>query len=165
MPFQRYFIHVLFSVSKHVYPGADPFMTEPDLVFMGDRCVIDRASLVCHLNTRGNFELAKIVIEKDCTLRNGSRVQQACHMEEGSQLLEKGLAMTGEIIEAFSVWQGSPASWWFQYDQQKLASLACNSYGVEGADQGLFVTANRHTPILLEVQSWGGGPGEYHEIV
>ncbi|KAL3764325.1 hypothetical protein ACHAW5_008922 [Stephanodiscus triporus] len=114
-----------------LYPaGADPFMTEPDLVFMGSRCVIDRASIVCHLNTRGNFELAKIVIEEDCTLRNGSRVQQACHMEEGSQLLEKGLAMTGEIIEAFSVWQGSPASWWFQYDQQELASLAVQlSYG------------------------------------
>jgi hypothetical protein len=135
-------------------------MTEPDLVYMGDRCVIDRASIVCHLNTRGNFELAKIVIEKNCTLRNGSRVQQACHMEEGSQVLEKGLAMTGEIIEAFSVWQGSPASWWFQYDQQKLATLTCNSYGVgvQGADDdGVFMEANRHTPLLLEVPLWGGG--------
>jgi hypothetical protein len=140
------------------HPGADPFMTEPDLVFMGDRCVIDRASIVCHLNTRGNFELAKIVIEKNCTLRNGSRVQQACHMEEGSQLLEKGLAMTGEIIEAFSVWQGSPASWWFQYDQQLLSTLACNSYGVgvNGPDKELHIGADRHTPLLMEVPLWGG---------
>ena len=99
--------------------GADPFMTEPDLVFMGDRCVVDCASIVCHLNTQGNFELAKIVIENDCTLRSGSRVQQGVHMEEGSQLLEKSLAMTGEIIEAYSVWQGCPASWWFQYDKEK----------------------------------------------
>ena len=99
--------------------GADPFMTEPDLVFMGDRCVVDCASIVCHLNTQGNFELAKIVIENDCTLRSGSRVQQSVHMEEGSQLLEKSLAMTGEIIEAYSVWQGCPASWWFQYGKEK----------------------------------------------
>ena len=94
-------------------------MTELDLVFMGDRCVVDCASIVCHLNTQGNFELAKIVIENNCTLRSGSRVQQGVHMEEGSQLLEKSLAMTGEIIEAYSVWQGCPASWWFQYDKEK----------------------------------------------
>jgi hypothetical protein len=41
-------------------------------------------------------------------------------MEEGSQLLEKSLALTGEIIEANSVWQGGPASWWFQYDMEKV---------------------------------------------
>jgi hypothetical protein len=40
-------------------------------------------------------------------------------MEEGSQLLEKSLAMTGEVIEAYSVWQGGPASWWFQHDKEK----------------------------------------------
>jgi acetyltransferase-like isoleucine patch superfamily enzyme len=103
-----------------LYPsGADPFMTEPELVYMGDRCVVDCASIVCHLNTQGNFVLAKIVIENDCTLRTGSRVQQGVHMEEGSQLLEKSLALTGEIIEANSVWQGGPASWWFQYDKEK----------------------------------------------
>ena len=103
-----------------LYPsGADPFMTEPELVYMGDRCVIDCASIVCHLNTQGNFVLAKIVIENECTLRTGSRVQQGVHMEEGSQLLEKSLALTGEIIEANSVWQGGPASWWFQYDKEK----------------------------------------------
>ena len=104
--------------------GVDPSMTEPDLVFIGDRCVIDNASIVCHLNTQGNFELAKIVIENDCTLCNGSRIQQACHMEEGSQLLEKSLAMTGEIIEANSIWQGCPASSWFQYERQSNSKVA-----------------------------------------
>lgn len=102
-----------------LYPaGADPFMPEPDLVRMGDRCVVDCASLVCHLNTRGNFELVKIVLEHDCTLRTRSRAQQGVYMEEGSQLLEKSLALTGEVIEANSVWQGSPASWWFQHDKE-----------------------------------------------
>lgn len=103
-----------------LYPaGADPFMPEPDLVYMGDRCVVDCASIVCHLNTRGNFDLAKIVIENDCTLRTRSRVQQGVYMEEGSQLLEKSLAMTGEVIESYSVWQGGPATWWFQFDKEK----------------------------------------------
>jgi len=104
-----------------LYPaGADPFMPEPDLVDMGDRCVIDCASIVCHLNTRGNFELAKIVIENDCTLRTRSRIQQGVYMEAGSQLLEKSLAMTGEVLEANSVWQGGPASWWFQYSKKSV---------------------------------------------
>lgn len=94
-------------------------MPEPDLVFMGDRCVVDCSSIVCHLNTQGNFELARIVIENDCTLRSRSRVQQGVYMEEGSQLLEKSLAMTGEVIEPYSVWQGGPASWWFQHDKDK----------------------------------------------
>lgn len=103
-----------------LYPaGADPFMAEPDLLYMGDRCVVDCASIVSHLNTRGNFELVKIVMENDCTLRTRSRVQQGVYMEEGSQLLEKSLALTGEVIEAYSVWQGGPASWWFQYDGEK----------------------------------------------
>jgi acyl-coenzyme A synthetase/AMP-(fatty) acid ligase/acetyltransferase-like isoleucine patch superfamily enzyme len=104
-----------------LYPaGADPFMPEPDLVIMGDRCVLDCASIVCHLNTRGNFELAEIVIENDCTLRTRSRLQQGCHMEEGAQLLEKSLALTGEVIESNSVWQGGPASWWFQYSKTSI---------------------------------------------
>eukprot|EP00977_Amphora_coffeiformis_P011081 scaffold2655_cov179-Amphora_coffeaeformis.AAC.14 len=104
-----------------LYPsGADPFMPEPDLVSIGDNCVIDCASLVCHLNTRGNFELQRIVVENNCTLRTRSRVQQGVVMEQGSQLLEKSLAMTGEVIESRSVWQGGPASSWFHYKDQDL---------------------------------------------
>ena len=37
-------------------------------------------------------------------------------MESGSMLLEKSLAMTGEVIEADSVCQGSPAALLFTYD-------------------------------------------------
>ena len=98
-----------------LYPaGADPFMPEPDLVRIGNRCVVDAAAMVCHLNTRGNFELVSILIEDDCTLRSRSRAQQGVIMETGSQLLEKSLALTGEVLEANTVWQGCPASRWFQ---------------------------------------------------
>lgn len=64
-------------------------MPEPDLVTLGDRTVVDCASIVAHLNTRGNFELAHITVEEECTLRTRSRIQQGVHMETGSMLLEK----------------------------------------------------------------------------
>ena len=39
-----------------LYPnGGDPMMTEPDLVTIGDECVVDDASLIAHINTRGIF--------------------------------------------------------------------------------------------------------------
>jgi len=128
-----------------LYPaGADPFMPEPDLVFMGDRCVIDCASVVCHLNTRGNFELIKITLGNHVTLRTSSRIQQGVQMESGSMLLEKSLAMTGEIIEADSVWQGSPASLLFTYDHTSVLPSVTS-----------YVTGNHsstHDPIPTMVQ-------------
>jgi acetyltransferase-like isoleucine patch superfamily enzyme len=126
-----------------LYPsGADPFMPEPDLVNMGDRCVIDCASIVAHLNTRGNFDLATITLEEECTLRTRSRVQQGVYMEAGSQLLEKSLALTGEVIEAESVWQGGPASLWFLYS--KAQSRIATPYGAIDS-----VESNDETTKLL----------------
>lgn len=104
-----------------LYPaGADPMMPEPDMVTIGDRSVVDCSSVVCHLNTRGNFELVPIVIEPECTLRTQSRVQQGVHMETGSMLLEKSIAMTGEVLDRRSVWQGGPATMWFQYSDSEV---------------------------------------------
>ena len=106
-----------------LYPaGGDPFMPEPDLVNIGDRCVIDVASMVTHLNTRGNFELVKITLENNVTLRSQSRLQQGVQCEPGSMLLEKSLALTGEIIEANSVWQGTPAERVFEYGRSSWYS-------------------------------------------
>ena len=99
-----------------LYPaGADPAMPEPDLVKFGDRCVVDKASIVSHLNTRGNFELVAIELEDNVTLRTNSRIQQGVRMESGAMLLEKSLALTGEIIDADSVWQGAPARKRYSY--------------------------------------------------
>ena len=80
--------------------------------------------LLCcsHLNTKGQFELGKIQIDNDCTLRARSRLQKSVHMKEGSQLLEKSVAMTGEIIESRSVWHGVPASCWFSYSEDSFTS-------------------------------------------
>ncbi|GKY96221.1 hypothetical protein MPSEU_000582000 [Mayamaea pseudoterrestris] len=106
-----------------LYPaGADPFPPEIDMVVMGDRCVVDCSSVVCHLNTRGNFELVPIKLENNVTLRTGSRVQQGVTVESGAMLLEKSLAMTGEVIEADTIWQGAPASRVYSYDTSSIAS-------------------------------------------
>ena len=53
-----YFTLMGASIGRNVclYPnGGDPMMTEPDLVTIGDDCVIDDASLIAHINTRGIF--------------------------------------------------------------------------------------------------------------
>jgi hypothetical protein len=41
------------------------------------------------------------------------------HVKEEAQLLEKSLAMTGEVIEAYSGWKDAQAAFWFQYDMDK----------------------------------------------
>ena len=112
-------------------------MPEPDLVSIGDNSVIDCASVVCHLNTRGNFELAKITIDNNVTLRAGSRIQQAVVMESGSMLLEKSLAMTGEVIEADSVWLGSPAARLFSYDTSSIGTRPSGSYAGSQQSEGI----------------------------
>ena len=97
-------------------------MPEPDLIKIGDRCVIDMASIVAHLNTRGNFELVNITMEDHVTLRARSRIQQGVYMETGAMLLEKSLALTGEVLDADTVWQGSPASSVYHYERGVTAS-------------------------------------------
>ena len=112
-----------------LYPaGGDPYMPEPDLVKFGDRCVVDMASIVSHLNTRGNFELVKITMEDHVTLRCRSRIQQGVYMETGAMLMEKSLALTGEVLDSDTVWQGAPASKVHDYER-----------GVSTAD-GMYTT-------------------------
>ncbi|GKZ00275.1 hypothetical protein MPSEU_000980400 [Mayamaea pseudoterrestris] len=119
-----------------LYPsGGDPYMPEVDLVEMGDGCVVDMASIVCHLNTGGHFELCKITMQDNTTLRCRSRIQQGVVMETGSMLLEKSLAMTGEVCDAASVWQGSPASRVHLYDRTTVTSFGSSDYGSTGAHQ------------------------------
>lgn len=107
------------------YWGARLAMTA---VGMGDHWVINSASVVCHLNTRENFELAKIVLQNNVTLRTGARLQQAAVMETDSMLLEKSLAMTWEEIEADSVWLGAPAARLLSYDTSSIGTRPLASY-------------------------------------
>jgi len=101
------------NIGKNVclYPtGGDPMMTEPDLVTLGHNVVINNASVVGHINSRGKFRLNRITIREGATLRSHSRLLSGAQMDVGSKLLEHTLIMGGDNISAYSVWQGWPAS-------------------------------------------------------
>ncbi|KAJ3020615.1 UNVERIFIED_CONTAM: hypothetical protein HDU68_010093 [Siphonaria sp. JEL0065] len=94
-----------------LYPtGGDPMMTEPDLISIGSHTVIDQASVVAHINSRGNFDLNELKIGESCVLKTDSRLLSGAEMEEGSKLLEHTLIVGGEVVDSGMVMQGWPAS-------------------------------------------------------
>ncbi|KAI1421321.1 acetyl-CoA synthetase-like protein [Xylaria sp. FL1777] len=84
--------------------------TEPDLLDMGDRVVVDDASLVGHINTRGKFDLNRLHVGDRCVLRTNSRLLSGAKMEKDSCLLENTLVMAGDVVEQGETMQGWPAS-------------------------------------------------------
>ncbi|KAI4591893.1 putative NRPS-like protein biosynthetic cluster [Pestalotiopsis sp. 9143b] len=83
--------------------------TEPDLLTMGDRCVVDDASLVGHINTRGTFDLNELHVGDRCVLRSGSRLLSGASMQNDSCLMEHTLVMGGDVVDERSTLQGWPA--------------------------------------------------------
>lgn len=83
--------------------------TEPDLVRIGDRTVVDDASVVAHINTRGKFDLNRLDIGERCLLRSGSRLLSGAQMRDDSALLEHTLVMGGDVVERGWTMQGWPA--------------------------------------------------------
>lgn len=84
--------------------------TEPDLITIGDRTVVDDASVVAHINTRGKFDLNRLEIGERCVLRSGSRLLSGAMMRDDSALLEHTLVMGGDVVEKGWTMQGWPAS-------------------------------------------------------
>ncbi|KAI1114620.1 acetyl-CoA synthetase-like protein [Nemania sp. NC0429] len=84
--------------------------TEPDLLVMGDRVVVDDASLVGHINTRGKFDLNHLHVGDRAVLRTNSRLLSGARMENDSCLLENTLIMGGDVVEEGATMQGWPAS-------------------------------------------------------
>lgn len=94
-----------------LYPtGADPYMTEPDLVKLGDGVCVDKASLVAHSNTFGEYELRTLEVGRKSTLRTGSRLISGAKMEEHSEILEHTLILPGDEVPRYQACQGWPAS-------------------------------------------------------
>lgn len=83
--------------------------TEPDLITIGDRTVIDDASVVAHINTRGKFDLNRLEIGERCVMRSGSRLLSGAVMRDDSALLEHTLVMGGDVVEKGWTMQGWPA--------------------------------------------------------
>jgi acyl-CoA synthetase (AMP-forming)/AMP-acid ligase II/carbonic anhydrase/acetyltransferase-like protein (isoleucine patch superfamily)/acyl carrier protein len=99
------------KIGKNVclYPnGADPMMTEPDLVTIGDHACIDDASLIAHINTRGVFRLNPLVVGNNCVLKSMTRLLSGSAMEKYSILQEHTLVLSGEMVDIGTVWQGWP---------------------------------------------------------
>ncbi|EXA29003.1 hypothetical protein FOVG_19432 [Fusarium oxysporum f. sp. pisi HDV247] len=83
--------------------------TEPDLITLGDRVVVDDASVVAHINTRGKFDLNRVEIGDRCVIRTGSRLLSGAQMKNDSCLLEHTLIMGGDVVEERRTMQGWPA--------------------------------------------------------
>jgi acetyltransferase-like isoleucine patch superfamily enzyme len=99
------------TIGKEVclYPnGGDPMMTEPDLVTLGDHVGVDDASLIAHINSKGQFSLNRLSVGSRSTLRTGSRLLSGASMEADSTLLEHTLILSGEVVERGTIWQGWP---------------------------------------------------------
>lgn len=83
--------------------------TEPDLLELGDRVVVDDASLVAHINTRGHFTLNELKVGEGSVLRSGSRLLSGACMERETCLLEHTLVMAGDVVDEGCTMQGWPA--------------------------------------------------------
>lgn len=72
------------SIGRRVclYPhGADPMMTEPELVALEDGACVDDAALVAHVNSRGIFELCPLRMGHGAALRAGSKLMAGAVVE------------------------------------------------------------------------------------
>eukprot|EP00929_Paragymnodinium_shiwhaense_P104661 TRINITY_DN6927_c0_g1_i2.p1 TRINITY_DN6927_c0_g1~~TRINITY_DN6927_c0_g1_i2.p1 ORF type:complete len:1712 (+),score=350.83 TRINITY_DN6927_c0_g1_i2:139-5274(+) len=100
------------KIGKNVclYPnGADPMMTEPEMVTIGDGACIDDASLIAHLNTQGVFSIGPLKVADHAVMRTSSRLQQAATLAEESVLLEHTLILPAETVRQKEWKQGWPA--------------------------------------------------------
>ena len=100
------------DIGKEVclYPnGANPMMTEPELVTISNHAAIDDASLIGHVNTKGIFSLSTITVGEKCVLKTGSRLMSGASMGYRGMLLEHTLILSGDSVSSLSVWQGWPS--------------------------------------------------------
>ncbi|KAJ5929825.1 NRPS-like protein biosynthetic cluster [Penicillium verhagenii] len=93
----------------HANGTPNVFFTEPDLLTLGDRVAVDDASLVCHLNSRGEFELHHLTVGDRSILRAGSRLMSGASMGQDTCLLEHTLVLSGDHVEDGTTMQGWPA--------------------------------------------------------
>lgn len=84
--------------------------TEPDLLTLGDRVAVDDASLVSHINSRGQFKLNRLYVGDRSALRTGSRLLSGASIGEDACLLEHTLIVAGDHVEAGDVYQGWPGT-------------------------------------------------------
>ena len=70
---------------------------------------VDDASLVAHVNSRGNFSLSELSVGDRSVLRSGSRLLAGARMGMDACLLEHTLVVAGDGVDDGGTWQGWPA--------------------------------------------------------
>ncbi|KAJ5261005.1 NRPS-like protein biosynthetic cluster [Penicillium angulare] len=93
----------------HANGTPNVFFTEPDLITLGNRVAVDDASVVCHLNSRGEFELHPLTVGDRSILRAGSRLMSGASMGQDACILEHTLVLSGDHVEDGGTLQGWPA--------------------------------------------------------
>jgi acyl-CoA synthetase (AMP-forming)/AMP-acid ligase II/acetyltransferase-like isoleucine patch superfamily enzyme len=79
--------------------GSDLFLTEPDLVEMGESvCLNQKSGVVCHLNSRGGFSLSPITLGDRASCRALTKVTGGASMGDDALMLEHTLLMPGEEL-------------------------------------------------------------------
>ena len=135
------------TIGKNVclYPnGGDPMMTEPDMVTLGDGVSVDEASIICHINTRGNFSLNPLFVGSNSVLRSHSRLLSGAVMEDDSMMLEHTLVMSGESVDKGTAWQGWPARNFQDIEQHQLCIA-----DMLGGDQKHKRFCKRHSTYVV----------------
>jgi len=132
------------TIEKNVclYPnGADPMMTEPELVHIEENACIDSAMLIAHLNTGGNFTLGPLHVERDCVMRTWSRLQQGSTLKPRSMLMEHTLVLPGETVSKKNLLQGWPSN--FPKDMLRYGKPRPDTQDTAAASR-----SNQRTPLL-----------------
>ncbi|KAJ5109567.1 hypothetical protein N7532_002212 [Penicillium argentinense] len=93
----------------HANGTPNVYFTEPDLLTLGERVAVDDCSLVCHLNSRGEFELHTLKVGDRSIMRAGSRLMSGASMGQDACLLEHTLVLSGDHVEDGDTLQGWPA--------------------------------------------------------
>ncbi|MCJ1285102.1 hypothetical protein MMC26_004440 [Xylographa opegraphella] len=107
--------------------------TEPDLLTLGERVAVDDASLVAHINSRGNFSLNALSAGDRSVLRSGSRLLSGATMGADACLLEHTLIMAGDVAEEGTTYQGWPADE-FVGDRERPCSPTVKPRGETGTE-------------------------------
>ena len=142
-----------------LYPtGSDPMMTEPDLVTIRDRAVLNHAFVICHTNTKGAYSLNTITIEEGATMRSWSRLMAGATLSAKARLLEHTLALVGDKVDTGMIWQGWPCVTMKTTKEYWRARRAGVKFGRKQWKARLSSTPQPMQPIIIH-QS-GGSIGD-----
>lgn len=109
-PFIAFFLRLLGTrIGKNTHIES-PYFSEFDLVHIGDNvCINADSTIQTHLFEDRVMKMAALKIEDHCNIGNRAIVLYGSIMENHATLADLSLLMKGEILPAYSYWEGVPA--------------------------------------------------------